>query len=111
MYDKKIIKQGKYLDKPMDKFFSELLSNLKHQYIYYEYFVNQQDEEDFFQFMEEMGLIVLYKLFMMYISKEAVYQRNFDTWFISKKMVYDMMIDAGSIIDEDFTQENFDKQF
>lgn len=75
------------MDKPEEKFLNETLSNLKHNFLYFEWFVSEKDEANFFQFLDEMGLVVLYKLFRLYISKEKIYEGNLDTWFISKKMV------------------------
>ena len=39
-YDKKHILQGKYLDKSEDTYFSQSLNNLKYEFLYYAWFVN-----------------------------------------------------------------------
>jgi hypothetical protein len=40
LYDKKHILQGKYLDKSEDTYFSQSLNNLKYEFLYYAWFVN-----------------------------------------------------------------------
>lgn len=98
------MKNGKYLEKTDEDLAIQLLSNFKNDFLYYHWLRSDVDKEEFFKFLEDVCLLVFYKLFKLYISQCQTLPSNFDQWRISKSQVLQQLGLCIGILDEDFSQ-------
>jgi hypothetical protein len=58
--------------------------------------------------MEDIGIVVVHKLFRMFLDKQEIYNDNLNGWYINKLSILSIFQSTPNFMDDEFTLNVFE---